>query len=1336
MSSKGSGEAGIRSLIQRLPVAIVRLDLDGKVIATSDRLVQMLGYSQEEVPTIEVWWPLAYPDPEYRQEVMAKWETAVRDSLQNGTDIQPMEYRITCKGGEVRAFEVSGVTLTDGLIAIFDDITERQHAESIQRRLMRELRAISDCNAALMRADDEQVLLDEVCRIICDEAGYRAAFVAFAGHDPEQSLRMVASAGVDDGYLTGTTLTWADRGLGRGPIGTAIRTQEIVVVQDIDCDPRMAPWREKAGARGYRSAIAVPLKGGRQDAFGALLVYSGYANAIIPEEVRLLEGLAGDLAFGISTLRTRIEHAQATARLAASEQLFRALVENSPDPIARYDRDLRRVYVNPAIRKLFKESAERVLGNTPAVSSPLVDPDRYMANIRCVIETAADCTDDGAYRTIDGEVRWSSWRFTPEFGADGTVATVLVVSHDITERRLAEETRKAHIHFLESMDRVNRIIQSTRDLDQMLSDVLETVLDVFDADRAFLLHPCDPDDTHWTVPMERTRPEFPGALALGQPIPMDQNVADTLRVLLDHPGPVIFGPGMDHPLPKSASERFGFKSFISMALRPKTGKPWQFGLHQCSHERRWTTQEMRLFEEIGNRLSDSLDSLLIARNLLESEERFRLVFENSPLPIWEEDFSLVKVRLDELKAVHGATLERHLLEHPEVVRECAELVRVADANRAAVELHGAGSKEELFRNLTKTFTDESYVAFRQELLALSRGETELRFDIVVRTIAGKRREVTVYLSVCPGYERDLAKVLVSLIDITERKQAEDSLRLAASVFASSQEGVVISDPANRIIDVNPAFTRLTGYTREEALGRSPSFLDAGRQGPDFYDAIWRDVESKGEWQGEIWNRRKSGEVFAELLSVVAVRDNHGLVKHYVCAFSDISVIKEHEADLDRIAHYDMLTGVPNRRLLGDRLDQAIARARRHGSNLAVCYLDLDGFKPINDQFGHEGGDRLLIEIARRLLAISRGDDTVARLGGDEFVLLWNDIGPEAHCNHALDRVLAEVAAPMSLDGIPVAVSASIGVTLFPDDDVDADSLLRHADHAMYSAKQLGKNRYQMFDSRLERQISSRVEFLSKVARGIDSRQFELYYQPKVDCVSGSIIAVEALLRWNDPVLGLLSPREFLPLVEEDNLAFRMGRWVMEEAIRQARAWHEAGLDLPISINVFPRHLKYPTFVDDLRGAISAHWPQMPRDRLMMEIVETSALEELDPIEEVIKECLHLGIPFSLDDFGTGYSSLIYLRRLSVEELKIDQSFVRDMLDDPADRAIVIGVIGLGKAFGLRVVAEGVESERHARDLVELGCTVVQGYGIGRPMPAVALPKWLIDFRAQGVALCK
>jgi diguanylate cyclase (GGDEF)-like protein/PAS domain S-box-containing protein len=1030
------------------------------------------------------------------------------------------------------------------------------------------------------------------------------------------------------------------------------------------------------------------------------------------------------------------ERRETEQRLAASEQLFRTLIENSPDHVARYDLNLRRVYVNPALQKQFRIPPEQVVGKTSLVSSPLTDPVRYMANIRRVIETRQEYSDEISYRTQEDEIRWASARFAPEFDIDGRVESVLVISNDTTDRKLAEQERLENMDFLENLDRINRVLQEEGDIEQILGHTLDEVLDIFDCDRAYLQYPCDPDASEWWMPMERCKPDYPSPLPPGGRLSYHPHIAEILRALLESEAPIRLDPAADRPIPPEITDSLDVRSLMAVALYPRVDRPWQFGVHQCSFDRIWTDQEARLLEEIGRRLSDGLNSLLVTRNLRHSEERYRLFFENSPLPIREEDHSAVKSYLEELQIEYDGDIEGYLIEHPEVLERCGQLVRVVDINQAAVVFHEAESKQKVLRNLSQIFVPDTTDDFRYVLVALMRGETSFHLETELQTLTGRRQYVSAYFSVSPGYEQSLGKVLVSLVDITERRRTENRLRLAASVFANSQEGILISDADNLIIDVNPAFTRLTGYTRNDVLGRDPSFLGAGRQSREFYSDMWRSINTRGEWQGEIWNRRKSGELYAELLSIVAVKDEQGRLQHYVGAFSDISILKEHEAELDHIAHYDMLTAVPNRRLLGDRLAQAIARARRVGRRLAVCYLDLDGFKPINDQFGHEGGDRMLVEIARRLETVSRTDDTVARLGGDEFVLLWNNIGDEGDCVQALDRVLAQISEPMMLEGEPVSVSASIGVTLYPDDDVDADSLLRHADHAMYSAKQLGKNRYQMFDARLERQVSARVELLDKVVRALEMGQFELYFQPKVDFVVGSVHGVEALLRWNDPILGLVGPKEFLPLIENDNLAFRMGRWILEQAVRQARIWDDMGMALPISVNVFPRHLKYRTFVDDLRNAMKLHWPQMPRDRLLMEIVESSDLEELDPIEGVIKECLEMGVGFSLDDFGTGYSSLVYLRRLSIEELKIDQSFVRDMLQDPDDEAIVISVIGLGRAFGLRVVAEGVETAGHAQHLVNLGCTIVQGFGTGRPMPAKALVEWYENFMKNGVRQCR
>ncbi len=1342
-------------------------------------------------------------------------------------------------------------------------MAKRKHQKKSQNQLHRKFLAISDCNQVLLRADNEQTLLDDICHIICEDAGYGMAWVGYAEHDDAKSITVRSLAGAEKGFLSRNNLTWCDCVEGNCPCGVAVRSGKTAYMQNLCEEEGSAPCVEYAFSSGFRSAIAFPLKDDSAFTFGVLCIYSTQAEAFPPDEVELLEELAGDMAFGINSLRLRTERKEAERQLVASEQLFRTMVENSPDYIARYDRDLRRVYINPTLQKLFSEPVDRLLGKTSENSPSLIEPEYYMANIRRVIETAEECFGEVSFRDVNGDMRWASMRFAPEYDSDGMVASVLVISHDITKRKQAEDRilqseqrlrlhaelsplgflewdenfcatewnaaceqifgytreeaigryakdliipveihdlvdgvfhdlmdgsggrhsinenitkdgrtitcewfnttlvnrdgkaigvasicrdvteleqaekeRQLHAEFLTNMDRVNRAIQSTSDPETMMSNVLDEVLGIFGCDRAYLLYPCDPNASTWSVPIERTRPEYPGVLEFGLDMPMNDVVTWSMDMVLGSEHPIRVGLGTEYKVAEVLQEQFSIRSFMATALYPRVDKPWQFGIHQCSHDRSWTDQEMVLFEEIGHRLSDGLSSLLTLSNLRESEERFRLVFENSPLPIQEEDYSSVKARLDEIKDVSTDDIESYLKDNPEVVKECAGLVRVVNVNQASVALHESESKEQVLHGLPQVFTSETYDAFRALLVGLADGQKDLVFESILQTLSGRCRKVNIYISVCSGYEHSLGKVLVSIIDITERKRSEERLRLAASVFASSQEGILISDADNHIIDVNPAFTRLTGYTRDEVLGKDPSMLSAGHQTREFYDEMWMAINTQGEWQGEVWNRRKSGEVYAELLSIVAVKDEGGRLQHYVGAFTDISILKEHEAELDHIAHYDMLTSVPNRRLLSDRLDQAIARAKRNGKSLAICYLDLDGFKPINDQFGHEGGDRMLVEIARRLEWISRSDDTVARLGGDEFVLLWNDITSDADCAHALDRVLETVSEPMELDGMPVSISASIGVTLYPDDDVDADTLLRHADQAMYSAKRFGRNHYQMFDIRLERQIASQYEFLTMVERGLESEQFELYYQPKVDCTSGSLYGCEALLRWKDPVLGLVGPSEFLPMIEEDSLAFRVGCWVIDHAVQQARSWNDKGITTPISINLFPCHLKNPSFMDDVHGAIKNYWPEMPKGRLLMEIVESSNLEELDPIEQVINECLTMGIGFSLDDFGTGFSSLVYLRRLSIEELKIDRSFVRDMLNDPDDEAIVEGVIGLGKAFGLRVVAEGVETIDQIRHLRGLGCSIAQGFVLGRPMSVENFEKWYEDFMVNGKERCQ
>ncbi len=655
--------------------------------------------------------------------------------------------------------------------------------------------------------------------------------------------------------------------------------------------------------------------------------------------------------------------------------------------------------------------------------------------------------------------------------------------------------------------------------------------------------------------------------------------------------------------------------------------------------------------------------------------------------------------------------------------------KFTSANAATLQLFGATSTAE-FMTLRpwdvspKRQPDGRFSAEKaQEMISTAMREGSHFFEWEYQRIGGKTFDADVLLT-CMNVEGQVT-VQATVRDITERKRAEESMRITASVFDNSQEAILISDVNNAITDVNPAFTLITGYSREEVLGRNPKLLSSGRQDKAFYAAMWESLKQKKTWRGEIWNRRKSGEVYAELLSISVICGGDGKVQRYVGMFSDISNLKEHEAALSHVANYDALTGIPNRRLLADRLRQAIVRAQRSGRMLAICYLDLDGFKLVNDELGHEVGDQLLVNITYRLQEALRAGDTLARLGGDEFVVLFNDVMREQECLQVLDRILSIVAMPVVINSHEVMVSASIGVTFYPPDNEDGDTLLRHADQAMYVAKQTGKNRYHLYDSEHDQRVRSMYESRRRILQGLESSEFELYYQPKIELVSGDVVGVEALIRWHHPERGLLLPAEFLPFIEDSDLEIQLGEWVMDTALAQIDKWYRDGLVLEASINISAHHLQSPTFVADLERRL-AQYPNLPRDKLQIEVLETAALEDIAQSAETIEACRKLGVNFALDDFGTGYSSLAYLRKLSAETLKIDQSFVRGMLTNEGDRAIVQGIIALAKTFGRKTVAEGMEAPELVQVLIEVGCMYGQGFGIAVPMPTGDFLKWHKD----------
>jgi diguanylate cyclase (GGDEF)-like protein/PAS domain S-box-containing protein len=566
-------------------------------------------------------------------------------------------------------------------------------------------------------------------------------------------------------------------------------------------------------------------------------------------------------------------------------------------------------------------------------------------------------------------------------------------------------------------------------------------------------------------------------------------------------------------------------------------------------------------------------------------------------------------------------------------------------------------------------------------------------------------------------------------DINERKQAEMKLERAASVFTHAGEGITITDAAGTIIEVNDTFSHITGYTREEVLGKNSRILNSGHQSPEFYVEMWGALLEQGHWKGEVWNRHKSGEVHAVLLTISAVQNAVGQVQNYVGLFSDITELKDHQNQLVHIANHDILTNLPNRALLSDRLSQAMVQCQRRNQSLAVAFLDLDHFKEVNDTHGHDIGDELLVQVSQRMKEALREGDTLARIGGDEFIAVMADLEKVEDSEPLLKRLLKAAADPVTVGDAVMQVSASIGVTHYPQDGADADQLMRHADQAMYAAKQAGKNCYLVFDAAYDDASKVQRESIDNIRSALDRREFVLHYQPKVNMYTSEVIGIEALIRWQHPDRGLVPPLDFLPTIEAHSISLELGEWVIDTALNQMSQWQSIGINLPISVNMSAYQLQQDNFTTRLTGLLAAH-PEVDPHYLELEILETSELSDISQVSTTMNDCHELGVRFALDDFGTGYSSLTYLKRLPAHIIKIDQTFVRDMLSDADDLAIVEGVIGLAKAFKREVIAEGVETIEHGTELLKLGCELAQGYSIARPMPADDIPEWVSNWKAD------
>jgi diguanylate cyclase (GGDEF)-like protein/PAS domain S-box-containing protein len=1036
----------------------------------------------------------------------------------------------------------------------------RERPEEALERLNRELRAVTSCHQTLMRAVDEQNLLAEICRIVCEEAGYRMAWVGYVERDVERSVRPVASAGHDFGYSDAARITWADVERGRGPIGAAIRSGKVVWIQDFEFDPRVAPWRAEALKRGYRAGVALPLRDEAGGVFGALNIYAGERDAFTAEEVRLLERLAADLAFGILVLRQREAHKR----------------------------------------------------------------------IEAVLQT--------------------------------------------------------NLRFFEGVDQVNQAIQETPDLDAMMGRVLELALALFGCDRAWLLYPCDPEAPSWRVRAERVRLEFAGAslAALDREIPTTPEARDMQTAVLSAPGPVAFAPGGERSNPEYMQLHLGIQSQLTMAIRPKTARAYGFGLHQCSHARVWTDDDRRLFEAIGRRLEDALTLLHAHSDLRERESELRTLVQTIPDLVWVKDLDGRYVRCNpQCERVLGIAPDGAIGKTDSELfpRELADLHRAGD--RRAIET------DEIQLEEHEAPRPDGRVSWFEVLKAPLRDETGKTIGVV-------------------GVARD----------VSERRKADEQQRIAATAF-EAQEGIVILDADKRILRVNQAFVEMTGHVADDVVGKTPQQVARDPRARELLSEIADRVERDGFWRGELPAQRSSGETFPTWTTVATVRGARGETTHYVVTMTDVAERKRAEKEIVNLAYYDRLTGLPNRRLLRDRLEQALAGSARSGRRGALLFVDLDNFKLVNETRGHEVGDQLLVEVARRLEACLGAAGGAARVGGDEFVALVEDLSENPHEAAALakktgETILAALNSPYALPGGVRHSSPSIGVAMFSGGGDTCEELLKQADIAMYEAKAAGRNALRFFDPDMQATLAVRAEAEAALRIAIREHRFVLHYQPQVDC-DGEWIGAEALVRWAHPERGLVAPGEFIPLAEETGLILPIGSWVLETACKRLKAWSDdrRSRGLRLSVNVSARQFSQPDFVEQVAETLRA--TGAPAERLVLELTESVMLDDVAGAADKMNALKELGVSFAVDDFGTGYSSLAYLTRLPLDQIKIDRTFVRNLPSSANDAAVAHTIITLAESLGLTVIAEGVETEAQRRFLERHGCPSFQGFLFGAPM---------------------
>ena len=1260
----------------------------------------------------------------------------------------------------------------------------RGEAEARVKRLVRARRVMAECNRVLVHATDEHEMLSSMCEVVVGSGGYKQGWIGLGTNDAVRPLVPAAYAGYGADAPMTTTVNWSLDGRYRGLAREALASGEIRIARDILNDPELVRKRARALQLGYQSSIALPLKSADGMA-GVLVLHAAEAEAFDEEELALLGELADDIAFGIASLRIRARHKEAESQLRAGERQLRETFEQAAVGITRVNLAGIMVDTNQKLCDLLGYTKDELLGRSV---KDITHPDDHHgagARFRAQIQHGSPSAAVGEKRYLrkDGSAMWARRTMSVARDDAGRPHQVISIIEDITHSKELE--RRFELTFdhaavgmaLIALD--GRYLQVNRALVQMLGYAPEELIGKSLLDKA---HPGEAAGIEETL-RRLLWGEAASLAGESRYICKDGRVVTARRVFSvtrDAAGdPLYFVGVMDDvterkDLERRYSETFDQVKEAAERYRATFDNAPVGIVHSAVDTEKLLQVNPKLCAMLGYSEEELLELTIsdvihpdyrrsdrgsYEQQMLDGEmetyasERMFLRKDGSCL--WaNRTISLVRsasgepqyfIRMVEdiserKRALEAVAGERALLRA--VVDAIPERIYVKDCegrfllqNAANLKAHGAGSHEEL---LGKTVFD----IFPHEVA--SRMDTEDR-STIASGIAVIDRERAVPDS--SGYVRWTASSKVPLLDtlgnvtglvgvnrdITERKRMEQELMLSEetlrATFSQASVGITVTTLDLRYLEVNDQYCEIVGYTREELLADMKVTSMGLADEVDEVVTVRRRLIA-GETQScsrEKRLKRKDGSTIWVASAVSLVRDADGTPKHFVSVTQDISGNKLAEERLLHLAHYDHLTGLPNRVLFYDRLKQALAHARRNSGVSAVLFIDLDRFKSVNDTLGHAHGDELLQKISERLRPCVRGGDTVGRLGGDEFAVILNELVASQDAGLVAQNILDALAAPFDVAGNEIYATASIGISIYPSDSDNVDTLIRDADAAMYSAKAAGRNVYRYYTGEMNQRALEKMQLEGKLRHALEREEFRLHFQPKVDIGTGEIAGFEALLRWQPPDSALVPPDRFIPLLEETGLIVPVGEWVIRAACAQVGRWIRAGMRaVPIAVNLSARQFHQQDLCAVVRKSLEEHG--IAARFMELEITESAAMQNADASIATLRDLKALGVHLSIDDFGTGYSSLSYLKRLPVDTVKIDRSFVTDLATNPDDASIAQAIINMAHTLGLKVVAEGVETASQLAFLSLHGCDQMQGYYFSKPLPEAEVTEMLRENR--------